>query len=72
MPVERNDTEREQGHQRGWGDAEEFIGRHPHRMPWAVSSQPRDAPTNAYEAGYAEGWTRGLLRKGGRDAPLPA
>jgi hypothetical protein len=58
--------EYEQGYQRGWDAACDFIVRHPHGMPWAALPEDPDEeePKDDFERGQAEGWGERMKDEG--------
>jgi hypothetical protein len=55
----------ERGYEAGYEDAEQFIDRHPHGMPWVVARELDDEPKdNPYEQGFADGFRARLKEEG--------
>jgi hypothetical protein len=60
-----DDTAYEQGYQRGWDEAEAFIGRHPDGMPWsALPDEPEAPPADDFERGRHKRLDRADARGG--------
>jgi hypothetical protein len=59
-----SDDDTERGHEQGWDDAEAFIARHPHGMPWAALPDAHDEPSDDYERGYLDGWVERMREQG--------
>jgi len=55
----------EQGYQQGHDQANEFIGRHPHGMPWsALPDDDETEPDDQFERGRVDGWTERMKEEG--------
>jgi hypothetical protein len=56
----------EAGYQRGWDEAEAFIGRHPHGMPWSALPDVEDdsEPADEHERGHRDGWRERMREEG--------
>ena len=60
-----SETDYRDGYDKGWEDANNFIDRHPHGMPWAALPDTDEEPAeDDFERGVQVGWQERMQKEG--------